>query len=175
MATSPGPCRTGKVSSQSRLLSSHLCSRRQEGGEYCVNRLEDSRHQRTATHCQGSGSDPVYSRQGLVATSSLQVFAVPLNTPHPAHSHGAGPTDCTYTYKYYKTRGPGLERYPPQTVWGTGLHFPMACLTKPSDCWTPHSPSSPLVGLGRAELPLPAKEEKGQEPKVSPSVSLPVL
>lgn len=52
--------------------------------------MENSCHQRTSTHTQGSfqgsGSDPVYSRQDLVATSSLQILSVPQNTPPLAHS-----------------------------------------------------------------------------------------
>lgn len=93
------------------------------GSEYCVERLEGSCHQRTATHCQGSGSDPVYSRQGLVATSSLQVFAVPLNTPPPAHSHGAEPTD---NHTPMSTTRPGAQAWsttPTQT--GCGVRPPL--------------------------------------------------
>lgn len=114
------------------------------------------------TH-QGSGSDLLYSRQGLVATSSLQVFPVPQNIPPPAHSFGAEPTDTPPTYIYLQglqTKGPGLELYPtPDRVWETGLHFPIACFSKPSDCWTPQSCSSPF-SWDQEELSCPRRQRK---------------
>lgn len=144
-AMSPGPCRRRRspLTSRSTSLPTFGGGGRLEW-RTPVRQLEDSCHQRTATHTKGSflssGNDLLYSRLGLVTTSSLQVLPVPRNTSHLTQ---------------------------PRKSVGDRLPLPITCLTKPSTCQTPHSSSFLL--LERLSCPQ-AQRRVGLEPKDLPSL-----